>query len=123
MQDIQGELEKRNAVLVAISPELPDNSLSDEDKKNIPFEVLTDTDNKVARQFGIVFELDETLRKIYRGFHIDLEKAHGVPKWELPIPAVYVIGKDGAILFVHLDTDYTVRMEPVEILRTLDRLE
>ena len=122
MQNIIGGLKERNAVLVAISPELPDNSLSDEDKKNIPFEVLTDPDNKVARQFGIVFELDEDLRKVYRGLNIDLEKAHGVPKWELPLPAVYVISKNGEILYAYLDTDYTVRMEPKEILTTLDRV-
>lgn len=119
---MQQGIESRNATLIAISPELPDNSLSEEDKKLIPFEVLTDPDNGVARQFGIVFTLDEKLREVYKGFAIDLEKANGNGKWELPVPAVYVVDMDGTILYDFLDTDYTVRLEPSEILRVLDTI-
>jgi peroxiredoxin len=122
LRDVQKDIEARNATLIAISPELPDNSLSEEDKKLIPFEVLTDPDNRVARQFGLVFTLDEKLREVYKGFSIDLEKANGNGKWELPVPAVYVVNTDGTILYDFLDTDYTVRLEPSEILRILDSI-
>lgn len=108
--------------MVAISPQLPDDSLSEEEKRVIPFEVLTDPDNGVARQFGIVFSLDEDLCEVYKGFNINLEKANGNAKWELPIPAVYIIDTDSTILYTFLDTDYTVRLEPSEILIQLDAL-
>lgn len=121
LQKVQKDIEARNAILIAISPELPDSFLSDEEKVKIPFEVLTDPDNGVARQFGIVFTIDEKLRDVYRGFNIDLEKANGLPKWELPVPAVYIVDKDSTILYAFLDTDYTVRMEPDEILNVLDK--
>lgn len=120
LRDVQKDIEARGATLIAISPELPDNSLSDEDKLAIPFEVLTDPDNGVARQFGIVFSFDEALRETYKSFNLDLEKANGNDKWELPIPAVYIIDTDGSILYTFLDTDYTVRLEPSEILSLLD---
>lgn len=122
MRDVQKDIEARGATLIAISPELPDNSLSDEDKLAIPFEVLTDPDNSVARQFGIVFSFDEALRDTYKSFNLDLEKANGNNKWELPIPAVYIIDTDGTILYTFLDTDYTVRLEPSEMLSLLDTL-
>lgn len=119
MREVQNEIEALGARLIAISPEVPDNSLSDEEKKEIPFEVLSDPDNKVAREFGIVFALDEALRDVYKSFNLDLEKANGNDKWELPVPAVYIVDTDGTILYSFLDTDYTVRMEPEEILRQL----
>lgn len=119
LREVQNDIEALGARLIAISPEVPDNSLSDEEKKDIPFEVLTDTDNNVARQFGIVFAFDEALRDVYKSFNLDLEKANGNDKWELPIPAVYIVDTDGTILYSFLDTDYTVRMEPEEILRQL----
>ena len=119
LREVQNDIEALGARLIAISPEVPDNSLSDEEKKGIPFEVLTDPDNNVARQFGIVFAFDEALRDVYKSFNLDLEKANGNDKWELPIPAVYIVDTDGTILYSFLDTDYTVRMEPEEILRQL----
>lgn len=119
---MQQDIESRDAVLIAISPELPDNSLSDEEKQQIPFEVLTDPDNKIARQFGLVFSFDEKLREVYKGFGLDLEKANGNDKWELPVPAVYIVDKDGTILYDFIDTDYTIRMEPADILSVLDRV-
>ena len=122
LQEVQKDIEARNAILIAISPELPDSFLSDEEKREIPYEVLTDPDNGVARQFGIVFTLDEKLREVYRGFNIDLEKANGSSKWELPLPAIYIVDTDSTILYAFLDTDYTVRMEPSEILNVLDRM-
>lgn len=122
LRDVQKDIEARGAVLVAISPQLPDDSLTEEEKNAIPFEVLTDPDNGLARQFGIVFSLDDDLREVYKGFNIDLEKANGNAKWELPIPATYIIDTDGTILYTFLDTDYTVRLEPSEILNLLETL-
>lgn len=122
MREVQKDIEARGATLIAISPELPDNSLSDEEKRNLPFKVLTDPDNGVARQFGIVFSFDDDLREVFKSFNLDLEKAHGNSKWELPIPAVYIVDTDGTILYTFLDTDYTVRLEPSEILTLLDTL-
>jgi len=109
------------ATLVALSPELPDKSLTTIEKNELAFEVLTDYNNEVARKFYITFSLNEELIGIYNDFH-KLEDYNGVSTNELPVPATYVIGKDGIIKYAFVDTDYRRRAEPAEILEVLKSL-
>jgi peroxiredoxin len=110
------------ATLVAVSPQTPDNSLSTVEKNFLTFEVLSDTGNVVARSFGIVFRLPEDLRPIYSGFGLDLAKVDGDDSFELPLTATYVIDRDRKIRMAFIDPDYTKRVEPHEVLRTLEEI-
>ncbi len=116
------EIEKAGGKLIAISPELPDNSLTTSEKHNLGFEVLSDTGNKTAKEFGLVFNLAEELRPIYKQFNFDIPKNNGEDSWSLPIPATYVINKEGVIVHSFINADYTKRMEPAEIVETLKNL-
>ena len=104
---------------MAISPQLPDKSFATAEENKLSFEVLSDVGNKVARQFGLVFALPERLRTIYKQFGADVAAANGDERYELPLAATYVIGKDGIIKYAFVDTDYTKRMEPEEIVKIL----
>jgi len=55
-------------------------------------------------------------------FNLDLRKINGVDHFDLPIPATYVVGKNGAVEYAFVDADYTTRAEPVEILHILEEL-
>ena len=59
------------------------------------FEVLRDLGNRVAEQYGLVFTLPEDLQAIYAKFGIDLPTGNGDGTWRLPIPARFVIDRDG----------------------------
>jgi peroxiredoxin len=48
--------------IIAISPQLPDGSLSVAEKNELEFEVLSDVGNRAARSFGLVYSLPEELR-------------------------------------------------------------
>ncbi|RYF49150.1 MAG: redoxin domain-containing protein [Cytophagaceae bacterium] len=109
------------ATLVALSPELPDKSLSTTEKNSLAFAVLTDYNNEVARQFRIAFTLNDELIDIYNDFH-KLENYNGVSTNELPIPATYVIDSEGVIRYAFIDTDYRKRAEPAAILDVLKSL-
>ena len=112
------------AQIVAISPQLPDNSLSTQEKNELAFPVLSDVGNKVARQFGIVFELSNDLVKLYRQFGHALEDANGASgKRELPFPATFLIDDNGTIRLAHVDVDYTRRLDPDDVLETLKYLK
>lgn len=104
---------------MAISPELPNNSLSLAEKLSLEFEILSDVNNEVAKQFGIVFALDEELQALYEKFGIDLRKTQGNENYELPIPATYVVDANGIIILSHVDIDYATRLEPEEVLEVL----
>jgi len=116
------EIEAAGAKLIAISPELPDNSLEFQEKNELTFEVLSDQGNKVARQFGLVFTLHDDLKPIYTKFGFDLSEKNGDDSWELPLPATYVIAQDGTIAKSFVSADYTARMEPEDVVAALKRL-
>lgn len=114
-----GELNSLGAKLVAISPQTPDHSLSLAEKHALSYPVLSDTGNRVARQFGLVFTLDDSLRPIYQSFGIDLLQHNGDNSFELPVPATYVIGVDGQVMGSWIDVDYRQRVDPSEVLAVL----
>ncbi len=113
------EITSAGASLVAITPELPDQTLTTIEKNQLQFEVLSDVGNNVARQFGLVFQLPADLRTVYQGFGIDLPKTQGNQDFELPIPATFVIDRDGKVVKALVDPDYTKRLEPEAVVEAL----
>jgi peroxiredoxin len=105
--------------LIAISPQLPDGSLSMTEKNNLTFDVLSDAGNAVARKFGLVYKLPDDLKAAYSSFGVDLVAVNGDDSWELPIPATFVIGSNGRIRLVHAETDYRKRLAPEVIVEAL----
>ena len=121
-QDILPEISSLGAQLVAISPNLPDESLSTIEKHALAFEVLSDIGNGLSRAFGLVFTLDSSLQPLYQKFGIDLEASNGDSSFELPIPATYVVNTDGTIALAFVDADYSKRLEPAEVVASLRSL-
>lgn len=111
------------AQLVAISPQTPDHSMTMAQKHALQYPVLSDTGNALARQLGIVFTLPENLRPIYQAFGIDLHAHNGDTSFELPVPATYVVSGEGLIVRSWINADYRERVEPSEVLATVQSLQ
>jgi peroxiredoxin len=122
LQSVLPEIRKTGAELIAISPNHPDNGLSLKEKYDLKFEVLSDTDNLVAKKFGLVFPLEKNLWDNYKKAGMDLEVYNGNNKWEIPIPATYIVDK-GKIVLAYIDVDWTKRLEPSEIVSKLKELK
>lgn len=111
------------ASVVAISPEQPEHAATTRHANGVGFEVLSDHGNAVARAFGIAFTLPPDLRELYHhGFKIDLAAKNGIPEYELPIPATFVIDRRGIIRLAFVDADYTKRLEPAAVVRAVQGL-
>lgn len=119
---INNEIEKRGARLVAVSPELHRYSEDTLKKNKIDFPVFTDLNNKAADEFGLVFNLSPEYREIYQTLNIHLNILNSENNWTLPMPATFIISKDGVITSTYVNADYTQRMEPNDILEQLDLL-
>ena len=120
LQKVLPEIKANNATLLAISPELPNNSLTTQEQYELEFPVLSDLDNLVAKKFGLVFELDNKLVPLFKeNFNLDLVAINGTEKVELPIPATYVVDGEGVIQFAFVQSDDTQRAEPERILEVL----
>jgi peroxiredoxin len=120
LQRIHGELTARGARLVAVSPQIPDESLSLSDKHQLAFDVVSDVGSDLAKQYGLAFDLPEDLAAVYDSRGFDLPRVNGGHPRTLPIPATYVIDRRGGIRWAFVDSDYTVRAEPADILAALD---
>jgi peroxiredoxin len=121
LQDRNDELKKLGAKFIAISPQSPDASLSTKEKNELEFEVLSDNNNIVAKEYGLVFSLDEEIRPIYLSFGIDIPASNEEDSYELPMPATYVINKNKEIIFAFINEDYTKRCEPQDIIDTIKK--
>lgn len=122
LHDALPEIESRGARLVGMAPETPDKAMSTAERHEIAIDILSDAGNKVAEQMGLVFELPQALRPIYEKFGIDLVAYNGDDSFKLPVPATYIIGQDGVIVYDFVNADYTLRLEPSEIVAKLAAL-
>lgn len=117
------EIRALGAELVAVSPQTPDKSLSTAEIDGLLFPVLSDRGNEVARSFGLVFRVSDEVTKAYRGFGIDIEASNGEATHELPIPATYLIDRDGTIRFAYVNAEYKVRLSAARLLDWLRALK
>jgi len=124
LQEALPFIREAGAELVAISPDVSDGPAEVVDTYGFAFELLTDRGNRVARQFGLAYSLDERLRPLYKNeFGIDIGHYSGEDSWDLPITATYVVDSEGLIVEAFTDPDHTHRMEPRTIVETLRALK
>jgi peroxiredoxin len=113
------ELEQAGATLVAISPQTVQQSFFMRDQHRLRFPLLADAGNMVGRQFGLTYRIPDEQRAVYQRAFVNLPFVNGDDSWELPIPATYIIDRDGSVIFASANEDYTERTEPSEIVRLL----
>ncbi|WP_405377946.1 peroxiredoxin-like family protein [Nonlabens sp. Asnod3-A02] len=123
LQDRLGDIHELGAQLIAISPEVPDGSLTENEISKMDFTVLSDQDAQVASQYGVAWEVPEFLMehmRVDRG--LDLKKINNGNASVLPIPATFILGTDGIVKWNYVNADYRTRSEPEEIIETLKKL-
>jgi peroxiredoxin len=115
------KFDKYGASLIAISPQTAANSRKSIQQNDLTFPILSDPHGKVSEAFGLRFQLPDYLIELYKGFKNDLPLFNDDPGWTLPMPARFVIGQDGIILYSEVNPDYTRRPEPEDLLPVLER--
>jgi peroxiredoxin len=119
MNLILPQIENAGAALVAISPQTVKQSFFMHDQHKLRFPLLADAGNKVARQFGLTYRVPAAQEAVYRRAFVNLPFTNGDESWELPIPATYILDRDGTVLYASANEAYTERPEPSEIVQVL----
>lgn len=114
-----GNIADTGAKVLAISPETPSNTAEIVEQKDFGFLFGTDQDNQLAKQLALSFKLDPKTIKKYREYGIDLPESNDSKKWELPIPATYVIDTNGTITYAFVEEDYKKRADYDKVIETL----
>lgn len=108
--------------LIAISPDRLEKLRARPETAEAPFRLLSDSEARAARAFGIAFKVDDALVAQYKeSYGIDLEGDSGQTHHLLPHPAVFVVDARGIIRFAHVNPDYKMRLTPEEIMSAAKR--
>ena len=113
------EIRAAGVALVAVSPEMPDHSLTTAEKNDLAFPVLSDPGSALAAALGIRFTLSDTVRPFYEKAGHALPARHGDGAWALPMPATFLVAKGGLIRAAFVEPDYRRRVDPAQALGAL----
>jgi peroxiredoxin len=116
------QLRALGASLVAISPQMPDHSLSTGEKLELTFAVLSDVGNHVVREYGLVFSIDEAVRSAHQRVGANLPAFNGDDSWELPMAGTFLVDQSGMVRLAFVDPDFTRRLDPSVIIARLKEL-
>src|ERR1700730_14277838 len=123
LQGINSEVRALGAQIVVLTPELERYTRALHKKLNLTFDILTDLHLKTAERFQLAFVLPDYLRDLYKSFGSTLDRFHDESEYRLPMPARYVIDKQGIIRAADVNADSTIRPEPSEAVAVLKALK
>jgi peroxiredoxin len=119
LEDSLPMITAKGASLVAVTPEKPVNITKTITKTKVTYPVLFDDGMKVMKAYDVAFAVDNKTIEQYKKYGIDFNEANGSNGANLPVPAVYIISKEGKIVYKYFDADYTKRATVKDILSYL----
>lgn len=119
MTDSLSFITAKGATVVAVSPEIQENVLKTVSNTKASFPVLSDLQMRIMKAYKVNFPVPAETVTRYKGFGIDFNQANGENGANLPVPATYIIGKDGKIRFVFFDPDYRKRVSVKDLASRL----
>ena len=103
-------------------PQTVENTEKTGQDRALRFDLCSDPRNEAAQAFGLTWQLTPEEQQLYAAFNAHLDQANGNQDWELPAPAAFVIDREGIIRWSWVDSNYTRRPEPTEIVAALRNL-
>lgn len=120
IQDSLSLITDKGATVVAISPEKPEYLEKMADKSGAKFRLLYDEGYKIANEYDVTFTPKKSELVIYNTvLSANLKETHSDDSQRLPIPATYIVNKNGTIVWRQFDPNYKNRSSVKEILENL----
>ncbi|MDH5598456.1 MAG: AhpC/TSA family protein [Cyclobacteriaceae bacterium] len=107
--------------VIAITPETIDNAKEFAKNTEANFSIFSDPGGNIMRAYKVAFSVTEEYQsKIQESHNVSIAANNGADNAKLPVPATYIISKEGIVEYVHFDMDYKNRASVKEILKQLD---
>jgi peroxiredoxin len=109
----------KGATVISITPETSDNIKKTVEKTKATFSIVEDKGLAIMNSYKVSFAVDENTITKYKKYGIDFKKANGANGANLPVPATYIIGKNGKIKYAFFNPDYSKRTSVKDIVDNL----
>ena len=119
LAEIADDTKALGAEIVVIVPDRQRFAAQLRTETAAPFPILTDVENGYALSLGLVFWVGEEMQKLMLARNANPAESQGSDSWFLPVPATFIVGRDGLIKARHVDPDYRTRMEIDSVLEAL----
>ena len=119
LAEIADDARALGAQIVAIVPDRQRFAAQLRAETAAPFPILTDVENGYALSLGLVFWVGEEMQQLMLARNANLPESQGNDSWFVPVPATFIVGRDGVIKARHVDPDYRTRMEIDSVLEAL----
>lgn len=122
-QKVLPQIEAIGGRLIAVSPQSPDNTLTQKEKEDLQFQVLSDTNGLTAAAYNILYDVPDYIQDIFLNkFNLDLAEYNATNRWILPITSTFMIDESGIVRSAYVEPDFMKRPDPEDILERLRRL-
>lgn len=119
LHEAEPAIRAAGATLVAVTAEVGGIPLAVKRQRGFKFDILCDVDNGVALDFGLVFRISPDMVQVFARDGTDFPLFYGNDSWFLPVPATYVVGRDGTIAHAYVNPDFRYRLDPADIVSAL----
>lgn len=120
IQDSLQFIAEKGATVIAVSPEKPEYLDKMAEKTGAKFTLLYDEGYKIENAYDVTFTPDDKQIFMYNSMlNAKLKESHSDDSQQLPIPATYIIGIDGKIVWRQFNPDYKKRSTMKEIIENL----
>ncbi len=117
LRTAEAELESLGYDVLFLSADRPERLQPSLKEKDLNYTLLSDARMNAARAYGIAFRVDDATVQQYKKFNIDLEATSGETHHELPVPAVFIVDRNGVVRYSHWNPDYKVRLSGDELIK------
>lgn len=129
-RDLYAEVRSLGAIFVAISPQTPRQNDFTLQQHALPFPILSDAGATLAEQFGVAYSVPEEHRRYYQGILVNIPFVNSgstyanasESSWRLPVPATFVVGRNGTVVWSEGFADFRVRPDPTDAMNALASL-
>jgi peroxiredoxin len=119
---LQPAVRQRKALLVGISPQTERQNAFTADRHHLTFPLLSDLGCAVAQGFRLAYTVPEDSQRHLRSMLVNVPFMNGDNSWRLPLPATYILGPAGQVVFAQAFADHRTRPEPEAVLSALNSL-
>jgi len=119
LEDSLSMITAKGVTVIAVSPEKTENVSKTIEKTKATYSIISDDSAKIMSMYKVAYNVDTTMTRKLKGYGVDLSERNGTNGNRLPVPAVYIINKDGKITYRYFDVDYKKRASVKEIISNL----